>query len=104
MIYDKPYVDNFRKRMLSQGSKILTDDELLEFNRVYYSGNFSLYDIQCGEFSKRGIKLASRTGIECLIDVHAKGIVDNVKKFMNDYAVTKLAVVDLFLGSGNLLY
>lgn len=64
-----------------------------------------LYGLSPSEYHARGIRIAGRTAIECCIDPQALTIARTVREVVRArFGAGRVGVVDLFAGSGNLMF
>ena len=88
--------------------KELDIQELHAAGRIFFGdpGQLSLYGMAPADLLARGCRILGRTAIECKIDAHCSEITSTVHEAVrqNFPDNRKHAVVDLFMGSGNLLY
>lgn len=85
---------------------VLTVDEIREASRALYGDpeHLRIYGMPPDAFTARGIRILGRTAVECTTDPHATAIAEGVEAQMRALGVRRWSVVDLFAGSGNLLY
>jgi 16S rRNA G966 N2-methylase RsmD len=102
-----PQIKDIRNELLSSQNRVLSLDEILLVSRSYYGdeGLLSLFGKKPKSFYKMGIRILGRSAIECSIDAHSIGMAKSIKKLKRAFFPREEAVIlDLFLGSGNLLY
>jgi 16S rRNA G966 N2-methylase RsmD len=100
-------IQDIRSELLSSQSRVLSLDEILFISRSYYGdeGLLSLFGKKPKSFYNMGIRILGRSAIECSIDAHSIGMAKSIKKLKRAFFPREEAVIlDLFLGSGNLLY
>lgn len=98
-----------RNAMLFSEKKdhVLSLDEILNVEKLFYETEnvLSLFGMTPQKFYEKGIRILGRTSIECTVDSHAMQIADIVKNVrMKHFPHIKPVVIDLFAGSGNLLF
>jgi hypothetical protein len=102
-----PQIKDIRNELLSSQNRVLSLDEILLVSRSYYGdeGLLSLFGKKPKSFYNMGIRILGRSAIECSIDAHSIGMAKSIKKLKRALFPHEEAVIlDLFLGSGNLLY
>lgn len=63
-----------------------------------------MYGVEAKDFTQRGLKISSRTMIECAIDTCAIEGASKARDFIMKYEPKNVVAIDFFLGSGNMLY
>lgn len=100
--------DAYRNELLGpKKGKVLDLDEVLRAGeKIFDDPNYiQLYGMLPQTYHEMGLRIAGRTAIECTVDRHAVSIANVVRKVMQQhFPEQRLTVVDLFTGSGNLLY
>lgn len=99
--------DACRDQLLGEKrSQVLTADELCDASRRLYGDpdHLRIYGMAPREFTARGVRLFGRTAVECTTDPHAVAIAQAVRDQAEELRLARWSVVDLFAGSGNLLY
>jgi cytochrome P450/predicted RNA methylase len=93
-------------RGFEKRSKILTGDEICDASQRLYGDpdHLRIYGMTPREFTDRGVRLFGRTAVECTTDPHATAIAQAVSDQADELCLGQWSVVDLFAGSGNLLY
>ncbi len=105
-----PFTDYFKMR-----SFVLENlfHETLDLEQMYAVGQatasdddfLTLYHLTPKLFLEQGCRLVGRTSIECCPDIQALQIANSLCSFFRETGIrTPLFFVDLFAGSGNLLY
>ena len=86
--------------------KHLSLDDIYHISDTYYGDAklFHLFDMEPDVFYKKGIRILGRTAIECCIDAQASEIAKNAHDIYYTLFSHPPIVIDLFTGSGNLLY
>ncbi|WP_372365305.1 RsmD family RNA methyltransferase [Candidatus Uabimicrobium sp. HlEnr_7] len=88
-------------------NQLMALEEVLEAskNRFGYDNLIRLYGMSSCEYYAKGIRIFGRTAIEAKVDSQANFIANRVKETVqNNYPNYEISVIDLFMGSGNLLY
>jgi tRNA/tmRNA/rRNA uracil-C5-methylase (TrmA/RlmC/RlmD family) len=71
----------------------------------YYLGKFTLFGLTLENFCDKGLQIHGRTLIECTPDSHASNIAKEVGAMKERFfPEERPIVIDLFAGSGNLLF
>jgi hypothetical protein len=101
-------IDLVRNKWLyAKRDKLLSLEEIIEISNCYYGARdmLCLFDMTPNNYFNKGIRLLGRTAIECSIDIHAEIIADEASKIQEEFFPAKQPIIiDLFTGSGNLLY
>lgn len=101
--------DHLRARLLGERRhKELSLQELREAGEVFYQNpdDIGLYGLSPYELTEKECKIVGRTAVECKIDGQCRFISERLPAVLSKHYTEfdKLSVIDLFLGSGNLLY
>lgn len=101
--------DLLRTRLLGELRHTeLSLQELREAGEVFYqnSDDIGLYGLSPSELKEKECKIVGRTAVECKIDGQCRFISERLPAVLrsNYTEFDKLSIIDLFLGSGNLLY
>lgn len=99
--------DLVRKKWLyDHRNKQLTFEDIREMSLSYYgdSDRLRLYGMRPHELIKNDIRISGRTAIECCIDSYAEELVSIANKQILQITDQQPMILDLFCGSGNLLY
>jgi 16S rRNA G966 N2-methylase RsmD len=100
--------DRLRRRLLGKlSNRIITLEQIHEAGKVFFNteNHLSFYGMPPDVYYGKGIRILDRTAIEGTVDSHARYIAVAVKKAVAEhYPRESFCVLDLFMGSGNLLY
>jgi hypothetical protein len=99
-------LDQLRRDLLRQGNRPLSLEEICSFSQRFFGqpDHLSLYGLAPREYCARGITLLARSAIECVPDAAAEVLAREARRCWPAFSRQRPTVVDLFLGTGNLLY
>lgn len=85
---------------------VLDADELVEASQGLYGDpdHLRIYGLSPRQFFARGVRILGRTAVECTTDPHAEAIALAIEAHMSSAGHARFSLVDLFVGSGNLLF
>ena len=100
-------IDKLRFDLLHyRKNEILSLKEIESLGTTFFKDRFaiSLYNLKPNKFIEKKCKLICRSAIECQFDLHSIAISKAIKDFFYRKKIKNLTTVDLFAGTGNLLY